>query len=99
MLPTFIEIISIFRILFSLIFLLFLPGFTISLAIFPIKQNLNFLERMVLSVGLSVCVVPITIFYTNYLFSIPVNFITIFFITLFFITGGLLIFYFRINKN
>jgi len=48
------------RLVLGLIFLLILPGYVVMAAIFPDKRNIDMIERVALSVGLSVAIVPLT---------------------------------------
>lgn len=48
------------RVGLGLVFLLALPGYTVAAAIFPDKHNVDVVERVALSVGLSVAIVPLT---------------------------------------
>jgi uncharacterized membrane protein len=48
------------------IFILFLPGFVLSLVFFAWKQ-IDMIERLALSFALSIAVVPLVVFYTNLL--------------------------------
>ena len=47
------------RIIFSLAFILFFPGYTLISALFPAKGRLDGIERLALSFGLSLAVVPL----------------------------------------
>ena len=47
-------------------FLLFLPGYTLTVALFPKKDQLDSIERVALSFGLSIIVVPLTGLVLNY---------------------------------
>jgi len=60
------------RIVFGTIFILFLPGFVWSLVFFY-KKKLGWIERMVLSFGLSIVIVPLAVFWLNWLFSVPIT--------------------------
>lgn len=57
------------------IFVLFVPGFVLSLAFFPWKK-IDLIERIALSFALSIAVVPLTVFYTN-LLGLPITKLTI----------------------
>jgi len=57
---------SILRIILGLPFALFLPGYTLIAALFPKANALDGIERVGLSCGLSIAVVPITGFILNY---------------------------------
>ena len=53
-------------IVLGLPFLLFLPGYTLTVALFPKKDQLDSIERAALSFGLSIIVVPLIGFVLNY---------------------------------
>lgn len=55
------------RIAVGLPFVLFFPGFVLISALFPKKQSLNDIERVALSFGLSLAVVPLNGLVLNYL--------------------------------
>ena len=57
---------NVLRIIIGLPFVLFFPGFTFISALYPRKQSLNVIERVALSVGLSIGVVPLIAFVLNY---------------------------------
>lgn len=57
---------SILRIILGLPFLLFFPGYTLIVALFPKKQSLGGIERIALSFGLSIAVVPLIGLILNY---------------------------------
>jgi uncharacterized membrane protein len=48
-----------FRLLLGLAFVLYIPGYWLTAALFPGRENLNGIERTGLSLGLSVAVVPL----------------------------------------
>jgi len=50
----------------GLVFVLFFPGYTLITALFPEKKELNNLERLALSLGLSIAVVPLIGLGLNY---------------------------------
>jgi uncharacterized membrane protein len=54
------------RVALGLPFLLFFPGYTLIAALFPRKSNLDSIERVALSFGLSIAVVPLTGLALNY---------------------------------
>ena len=54
------------RIILGLPFLLFFPGYTLVLALFPRKEGLGGIERLALSLGLSIAVVPLIGLLLNY---------------------------------
>lgn len=55
-----------FRIVLGLAFILFFPGYVLQAAIFPFNKDLDGMERVVVSFGLSVSVVPVLILSLNY---------------------------------
>lgn len=59
--------------IFSSIFVLFLPGFVWSFVLFPRKNEIDWIERIVLSFGLSIAIVPIMIFYINRMTGVKIN--------------------------
>lgn len=65
-------ILNVLRIIFGSIFILFLPGYFWSFAFFN-KGKIDLIERIALSFGLSIALVPLTVFYLNYLFKVKIN--------------------------
>ncbi|KPJ53736.1 MAG: hypothetical protein AMJ37_01170 [Dehalococcoidia bacterium DG_18] len=61
-----------FRIFFGALFILFVPGFAWSYVFFA-KKNIDWIERVALSIGLSIALVPLTIFWLNWLFDIKIT--------------------------
>ena len=57
---------GILRILFGLPFLLFIPGYILLSALFPTKKGIDGIERIALSFGLSLAIVPILGLILNY---------------------------------
>ncbi len=55
-----------FRIILGLIFILFLPGYSLIAALFPKKDDLDNIERLALSFGLSISVTPLIGLLLNY---------------------------------
>src|SRR2546422_6641126 len=54
------------RVVFGLPFVLFFPGYALIAALFPRKQDLDTIERIALSLGLSIAVVPLIGLGLNY---------------------------------
>ena len=54
------------RIIFGLCLVLFFPGYTILSALFPRKNDLGGIERVALSFGLSIAIVPLIGLILNY---------------------------------
>jgi uncharacterized membrane protein len=57
---------SIWRIVLGLPFLFFFPGYTLGLALFPNKERIGNVERVALSFGVSIAVVPLIALIMNY---------------------------------
>ncbi len=55
-----------FRVVFGLPFVLFLPGYALIAALFPGREDLDGIERVALSFGLSIAVVPLIGLILNY---------------------------------
>jgi len=60
------------RIFFGSVFVLFLPGFVWSYVFF-VRRNIDWIERIALSFGLSIALVPLTVFWFNWLFHIHIT--------------------------
>ncbi|MFC2017873.1 DUF1616 domain-containing protein [Chloroflexota bacterium] len=58
------------RVIFGLPFILFFPGYTLMAALFPRKEGLGYTERLVLSFGLSIAIVPLIGLMLNYIWRI-----------------------------
>jgi uncharacterized membrane protein len=58
------------RIAVGLLFVLFFPGYALVAALFPRKDNLDAVERVGLSFGLSIAVVPLIALVLNYAWEI-----------------------------
>lgn len=88
------SIIEILKAIFGFFLLLFIPGFAASYAFF--ERKIDVIERIVLSVGLSIVFVTLTIFALNFLFGISINlinsFLVAFSLTLIFVLIALLLF-------
>jgi len=54
------------RITLGLVFVLFLPGYVLVAALYPRKDDLDLVERLALSLGLSIAVVPLIGLALNY---------------------------------
>ncbi|WP_440956985.1 DUF1616 domain-containing protein [Methanosarcina sp. Mfa9] len=57
---------SFIRVVLGIPMVLFLPGYTLVAALFPGKEDLDWIERVVLSLGLSIAVVPMMGLWLNY---------------------------------
>jgi uncharacterized membrane protein len=57
------------------VFILILPGYVLSLAIFR-KKKIDYIERLIVSFALSIAIVPLTVFHTN-IVGVPITKLTI----------------------
>ena len=64
--PSHLEISTYLRYLFGSVFTLFIPGYVTVEALYPKERELSQLERLALSIGLSIVVVPILALILNY---------------------------------
>mgnify|MGYP001059456704 CR=1 FL=1 len=67
------------RIFFGSVFILFLPGFAWSYVFFAGK-NIDWIERIALSFGLSIALVPLAVFLLNWLFQVKITLLNTFLI-------------------
>lgn len=65
------DILVIFRIIFCSLYVLVIPGLVLTFVFFQ-KKEVDWLERIILSVALSIAVVPLTVFLSN-LIGIKIN--------------------------
>lgn len=70
------------RILFGAVFVLFIPGFAWSFVFFA-REEIDWIERIALSFGLSIALVPLTIFWLNFFFNVKITLINSFLVVLF----------------
>jgi uncharacterized membrane protein len=61
-----------FRIFLGSVFVLFIPGFAWSYVFFA-KKNIDWIERVALSVGLSIALVPLMVFWFNWLLDVKIT--------------------------
>jgi len=52
---------------------LFIPGYALSYAFFPKKKDLDLMERIALSFGLSFALIPLAVFFLNKFLKIPIT--------------------------
>ncbi len=67
---------GLFQMFFGFILLFFLPGYALTLTLFP-KREIDILERISLAIALSVSICVVSVFAANYFFGIPITFETI----------------------
>lgn len=70
------EIFDLLRIIFGSVFILFLPGYAWSYVFFK-KDEIDLIERIALSFGLSIALVPLIVFWLNRLLKIRINFVSV----------------------
>jgi len=71
-----VEILEIIKIITGSIFVLFLPGFAWSFVFFK-KDEIDWIERIALSFGLSIAIVPLVVFWLNYFLGVKTNFLNV----------------------
>jgi len=59
------NIFNMLKIIAGFILIIFLPGFLMSLIIIPSGKAMNWMERILLSLGLSMALVPLVLFFVN----------------------------------
>ena len=63
---------EIVRLIFGGIFILFIPGLAWSYVFF-LRKNIDWIERFALSFGLSIALVPLSVFWLNWLFDMKIT--------------------------
>lgn len=80
------------------IYVLFVPGFFITYAMFP-KKEIDKLERIILSIALSISIVPVIILMTNIMFEFLIRITTIFLYIAIISSISLFVYFHRTDKN
>ena len=70
------DIVGALRLVFGTVFVLFLPGFSWSYIFFN-RDEIDLIERIALSFGLSIAIVPLSVFWLNYLFGFRITLINV----------------------
>jgi uncharacterized membrane protein len=86
------ELLTIIRIIFGSLFILFIPGFAWTLALFE-KHEIDGLERIALSFGISLAIVPLAVFSLNYLLHVKITALNSFLVIIALIAAPLLYLY------
>ena len=73
---TMVDIVEIIRIIAGSVFVLFLPGFAWSFVFFK-KDEIDWIERIALSFGLSIALVPTAVFWLNYFLGVKINLLNV----------------------
>ena len=74
------------------------PGFFLSLAFFPKRESINYLERFILSVVFSMSSIALLLVLENKLLLIPINAVTAWLNLLIVVLFGLIIFSMRVGS-
>ena len=75
------KVLVVLKAFFGTVFVLFIPGFAWSFIFFR-KDEIDWIERIALSFGLSIALVPLTIFWLNSLFHIKITLVNSFIVIL-----------------
>jgi len=75
------DLIGLIRAALGFVYILFIPGFVATWALFPKKGEIDSIERVALSLGLSLALSTLPVMFLNY-FGVPVNAVNVFFIIL-----------------
>jgi uncharacterized membrane protein len=81
-----------------LIITLTLPGYFLTLAFFPKKEEIDAIERFTFSLVFSIAVIPLIILIENQVFAIPIDFFSSIGTVLILIIFGLLVYAIRTQK-
>ena len=68
---------EIVRLVLGGVFILFIPGLAWSYVFF-LRKNIDWIERFALSFGLSIALVPLSIFWLNWLFDMKITLLSTF---------------------
>jgi len=88
---------EILRMILGAIFILFIPGYAMTLALFK-EGELNKIERIALSFALSIATVPLALFYLNWGLGIKINLINLILIVLLIVISSLIVWRVRTNR-
>lgn len=70
------EFVMAIRLIFGTLFVLFLPGLAWSFVFFK-KGEIDVIERIALSFGLSIAIVPLTVFWLNYFLGVKITLLNV----------------------
>lgn len=68
------SVLEVLRLFFGGLFVLFVPGFAWSHVFFA-KKDIDWIERVALSFGLSIALVPLAVFWLNWIFGLKITFL------------------------
>jgi uncharacterized membrane protein len=84
--------------LIALTLVLTLPGYFLTLAFFPKKNEIDSIERITFSLVFSIAFTPLLLLIENQVFSIPINFLSSFLTVTGIILIGLIVWMIRVQK-
>lgn len=70
------DLFELVRIIFGSVFVLFLPGYAWSYVFFK-RDEIDLIERIALSFGLSIALVPLVVFWLNWLLKVKINLVSV----------------------
>lgn len=88
---------EIIQIIFGAVFVLFVPGFALSFAFFP-KKEIDWIERIALSFGLSIAIVPLLVFYLNRFFGVKIDILSVSISIISLAIAGVVAYLYRLDK-
>ncbi|MBN2094787.1 MAG: DUF1616 domain-containing protein [Candidatus Aenigmarchaeota archaeon] len=94
-----IEALEAARMIVASAFILFMPGLSLSFAFFPKRGEIDWIERIALSFGLSIATLPLLVFHANFLLGIKINLLNVAILNLALATLGYLIYLKRSSTN
>jgi uncharacterized membrane protein len=68
-----LEMMGLLNMILSVAFVLLLPGFALSYVLFPKKDEIDWIERITLSIVLSMVIIPGAMFCLNLIFVVKIN--------------------------
>ncbi len=70
------DFLTVLRLIFGTLFVLFLPGLAWSFVFFK-KEEIDAIERTALSFGLSIAIVPLSVFWLNYFIGVKITLLNV----------------------
>jgi len=83
----------------ALLFAIFVPGYMLSFALFPRKNEIDWMERVGLSFAMSVIFIPLLLFLLNSLFAVKLDQFSSWAAVIFFIVIGIIGYLFRSREG
>lgn len=88
-------VLDILQIVLGSVFVLFIPGLIWSFAFFPKKDEIDWIERIALSFGLSIALVPLVVFYANFLGGLEINLLSVSVMIILICVAGIAVWWYR----